>query len=519
MKSLVMPFSGKAALLALLIAPLSSLADEGKDVPALQVRVTGGTIEGSTGTDASVRAFKGIPFAKPPVGELRWKAPQPAEAWDGVKKATTYAPGPIQESVLNLMLGAPTDFSEDCLYLNVWTPAKSAGERLPVMYWIHGGAFAMGSTSTPIYDGSQLTKRGVVVVSVGYRLGAFGFLAHPELTKEGGKGNFGLLDQIAGLKWVRENIAAFGGDPGCVTIFGESAGSVSVGLLATSPKAKDLFHRVIAQSGSSFSPPKTANEAGHFVPTLQLAEVEGVKFLEKLGAKDIAAARALPAKKVLKGGFAPMPCIDADVVPMDSHTAFLRGEFNDTPVMTGSNSDDGGMFALATTPGRFRETAATFGEHADKILAAYPHAKWSESSRAGKDAIRDICFAWPAWTWARLQSAHGKNKAFLYYYDHRNSPDKGADHGAEIAYIFGNVARSKPADRAMSDLVSSYWVNFAKTGDPNGPGLPEWTAFTGKSGKAMDLDAQPGMHPVPNLEQLKVWDAYYESCREKAQAP
>jgi para-nitrobenzyl esterase len=272
-----------------------------------EAAVTGGRVSGVVTN--GIAAFKGIPFAAPPVGDLRWKAPQPVKAWTGVKAATTFGASCLQDTTFVKLFGAPELISEDCLYLNVWTPAKSANERLPVMVWIYGGAFTGGMTSIPAYDGALLAEKGVVLVSIAYRVGAFGFLAHPELTKEGGTGNFGLQDQIAGLRWVKDNISKFGGDPRAVTIFGESAGGISVSMLAASPAAKGLFHRAISESGGNFGPAKTANEGGATVPSLAVAEAAGQAFLKRLGVTDIKAAREIPATKIQAvpgGGFWPV---------------------------------------------------------------------------------------------------------------------------------------------------------------------------------------------------------------------
>src|SRR5690606_30861266 len=263
---------------------------------AAQVRtadVTGGTVEGVTAD--GVTSFKGIPFAAPPVGELRWRAPEPLEPWDGVLRADTFGPSCMQAESMMAFLAAPPVISEDCLYLNVWTPARDAGERLPVMVWIYGGGFAAGSTASPSYAGTEIAKNGIVVVSIAYRVGPFGFLAHPELSEESGtgSGNYGLLDLIAGLGWVRDNIAAFGGDPGNVTIFGESAGGYAVSMLAASPLAAGLFHKAISQSGASFSTPRTGPRApGLDMPSLAIAEAEGQAFIEVLSGANIAATRA-----------------------------------------------------------------------------------------------------------------------------------------------------------------------------------------------------------------------------------
>ena len=491
-----------------------------------EVNVTGGRVAGVAAN--GIVAFKGIPFAAPPVGALRWKAPQPVQPWTGV----------MQDAMFVKLFGAAPALSEDCLYLNVWTPAKSANERLPVMVWIYGGGFVGGMTGIPTYDGTRLAEKGVVLVSVAYRLGAFGFLAHPALSKESGKGsgNFGLQDQIAGLRWVKDNIARFGGDPSRVTIFGESAGGIAVSMLAASPAAKGLFHRAISESGGSFGPPRFATEGGQSVPPLRVAEAAGQSFLMKAGATDIAAARALPAEKIqaaqgagLQAAATFWPVFDGDVLPGDQYELYRAGRFNDTPVLIGTNSDEGGMFAApGMTPERFEsEIRAGYGKHADAILAAYPHGTPGQAAQAGKDVMRDSVFAWHTWAWALLQSQKGKGKAYVYYFDHRTTRSvTGANHGDEIAYVFRNLnvggvlgpPPPRPEDIVMSDLVSSYWVNFAKTGDPNGPGLPMWAAFTPTDQRAMHFDTKSSARPVPNMTPIKALDDYYAWRRDEIKA-
>ncbi len=491
-----------------------------------QVRVTGGIIEGIRRQDG-IRVFKGIPFAEPPVGELRWKAPQPVKPWSGMKETNGWGTSPIQNGIPVLFPGAPNHFGEDCLNLSVWTPAKKLDEKLPVMVWIYGGGFAGGLSAPWGFDGTHLAQKGVVVVSLNYRLGPFGFLAHPDLTKEGGKGNFGLLDQIAALEWVRENITAFGGDPKCVTVFGCATGGISVSLLTVSPQAKGLFHRVINGSGPSFGPPKTAAMgASPLMPTLKSAEKDGEKFLDKLGAKDIAAARRLPASAIETGAsdFGWIPVCDGDVLPGDPFVLFAQGQFNDKPLLIGSNSDDAGYFGLlGTSPEDFASFARGFGEFGEKIVAVHPHASYAEASRSAKDLIRNELFAWPAWTWARLQSAKGTSKAFLYYFDDPRAHSPNAvGLGGMVLYVLNNMdqdtSRASPEDVKFADLMSSYWVNFAKKGDPNGPRLPEWSAFMATNPKALVLDASPAMKPVPNLKQLEVLDAYFTGVRKQASA-
>ena len=483
------------------------------------VKITRGTVEGVV--KDGIASFKGIPFAAPPVGDLRWRSPQPVKPWEGVRKADEFGPGPMQDTAFGAMLGGPQKISEDCLYLNVWTGAKKAGEKRPVMVWIYGGGFGIGMTSSPAYDGTNLAKKGVVLVSVAYRVGPMGFLAHPELSKESGKGSgaYGIQDQIAGLRWVKENIAKFGGNPKNVTIFGESAGGMAVGMLTTSPMAKGLFHRAISESGGAMTPPRT---------TLKAAEEQGQAYLSKLGAKDIKAARALSAEaiqKETKGMGSFWPVADGETIAEDQYGLFEAGKFNDTPILVGTNSDEGGLFVTQ------KITSAAFekmirdgrGPGAAAILKAYPYATDAEATKSAKDIMRDSTFAWPTWTWAKLQSRHGKNKAFVYYFDHRTpaSPE-GANHAAEIPYVFGNLGgfggSTGPEDKALSDLLSSYWINFAKKGDPNGPGLPVWPAFDEKEQKTMFFDKTPSARRHPNLDKIMAFEAYFAKLREDAKA-
>jgi para-nitrobenzyl esterase len=523
-----LPFVAASAA-AVLLCALQARAE------VREAGVTGGHVAGASAS--GIASFKGIPFAAPPVGPLRWKAPQPVKPWTGVKQATAFGASCMQDAMFPRLFNAPPAMSEDCLYLNVWTPAKAAGDALPVMVWIYGGGFVGGQTSVQAYDGTRLAEKGVVLVSVAYRLGVFGFLAHPDLSRESGKGsgNYGLEDMIAGLQWVKANIAKFGGDPGRVTIFGESAGGIAVSMLAASPAAKGLFHRAISESGGNFGPARFANEGGMNVPALKVAEAAGQTFLSKTGAADIKAAREIQAE-TLQSAMGPglqaafWPVFDGDVLPGDQYELYRANRFNDTAVLIGTNSDEGGLFAQpGMTPTLFEsQIRAGYGKEADVILAAYPHATDAEAARAGKDIFRESAFAWHTWAWAMLQAQKGHGKAYLYYFDHRTpqSPN-GAGHGSEIAYVFrnlggggalGSTTPPRPEDVKMSDLMSSYWVNFAKSGDPNGPGLPQWPAFAAASQQAMFFDRQPGARPVPNMPQVKALDGYYAWRRDEARS-
>jgi para-nitrobenzyl esterase len=492
------------------------------------VKVTGGSVQGvATG---NVVSFKGIPFAAPPTGENRWRAPQPVRNWSGVKRADTFGPGCMQDPSMAVMFGAPPRVSEDCLYLNVWTPARTPNERLPVMVWIYGGAFAAGMTSIPLYDGTHLAQQGVVVVSIAYRVGPFGFLAAPQLGREGkGQGNYGLLDMIDGLQWVKKNIEGFGGDPSHVTIFGESAGGIAVSMLAASPLAKGLFQRAISESGGYFQPPKFANEGGQNGLPLKLAEKQGEQFFKDLGTQDVAAARTLGAELIQREAGPALaarfwPVYDGYVLPGDEYELYELDRFNDTPVLIGTNSDEGALFAQpGVTAASFQaQVKQGYDLKASSILAAYPSNTDSDAAVSSKNLFRDTAFAWPTWAWARLQSRVGKNPAYVYYFDHRTplTPD-GATHGAEMQYVFGNFdPRQGPpsaADIALSEKMMAYWVNFAKYGNPNGSGLPNWPIFSENLQQVLYIDGTIAAKPVPNINQLQVLNDYYAWRRSEAQ--
>jgi para-nitrobenzyl esterase len=491
--------------------------------------VAGGQVQGTAAE--GVASFKGIPFAAPPTGARRWRPPEPVQPWSGVKQATAFGPACMQDTAVFAQMGmARASVSEDCLYLNVWTPAHTAGEKLPVMVWIYGGAFTSGATSIPTYDGTNLARRGVIVVSVAYRVGPFGFLATPELSRESGhgSGNYGLEDQIAGLKWVQGNIAAFGGDPSRVTVFGESAGGIAVSMLAQSPLAKGLFQRAISESGGNFGPAKLGNEGGMNVQPLALAEKTGQAFLASVGAQSLGQARALSAEAVLKGKGMTWPNYDDHVLPHDPYALYEAGRQNDTPVMIGTNSDEGAMFTPPNvTPQAFeQQVRAGYGEYADKILAAFPHATDQEAFRAAKNVFRDTAFAWPSFTWARLQAQKGKGRVFTYFFTQHspatagpfNDPE-GATHASEIAYVFGNLSPDYgPQDRALSDRMGAYWTNFAKTGDPNGAGLPSWTPFSTGTEDTLVLGPDIQIRSTPNKPELITLDGYYGWRRDQAKS-
>jgi para-nitrobenzyl esterase len=483
------------------------------------VKVEGGLVQGVAAGGLTV--YKGLPFAAPPVGGLRWRAPQPAAKWTGVRSADQYAPGCLP----SMGDPPPSGASEDCLYLNVWTPAKSAGDRLPVLVWIYGGGFNGGATSVPVHDGAKLARRGVVLVSLAYRVGVLGFYAHPELSAESPhhvSGNYGLLDMVAGLQWIQRNIAAFGGDPKRVTIFGESAGGIAVSMLCASPLAKGLFHGAISQSGGSFGPSSKSPVPGENMRVLADAEASGAEMAAS--APSLKELRALPAEKVIEAGRRQRgmawPIVDGWVIPDDQYRLYEAGRFNDTPILVGYNSDEGLSFTRVRTPDEYvAGVRARYGPFADRLLEAYPSAA-DRIPKTARDLARDSAFGWHTWSWARLQSARGKGKAFLYYFDQHpehapGSPeaDHGAPHGVDVPYVFENLETvGRPAtdgDRRVSDAMAAYWTNFAKRGDPNGAGLPAWPAFSDSAPVVMYFADTPKTGTVPSESSLRVLDGYF----------
>jgi para-nitrobenzyl esterase len=467
--------------------------------------------------DEELTVYRGIPFAAPPIGNLRWRPPQPAAKWDGVREATEFGLDPYQGD-------GKGNVGEDCLYLNVWTPAKRADERVPVLVWIYGGGFSGGGTSGGGTTGKHLARKGVVLVSINYRVGSLGFLAHPELSAEsphGVSGNYGLQDMIAGLRWVQKNIAAFGGDPDRVTIFGESAGGIAVSMLCASPEAKGLFHGAISQSGGSFGPHRVTTYPGENMRLLADAERSGEAYVKAAGASSIAELRQLPPAKLPSGwGLGTgWPIIDGWLIPGDQHTLYQAGKYNDVPVIVGYNSDEGLSFAREKTAAEFiANTQRRFGPFAERLLKAYPPGDPSVP-RTARNLLRDAAFGWHTWSWARLQSRTGKAKVFFYYFDQypARSPDSpeadhGMAHGPDVLYVFKTLDPKKPytaGDWAISETVATYWTNFAKRGDPNGPGVPAWPQFEESDRQLMYFKNEAFPGPVPSADAMEVLDEYF----------
>ena len=499
----------------LLLAFVAATAAFASDRPA-PVATQYGLVQGTTLDDLTV--YKGIPFAAPPVGEWRWKAPQPAAPWDGVKQTTDYGPDPFQGD-------GSGHVSEDCLYLNIWTPAKTPDAKVPVLVWIYGGGFSFGGNANPTHNGEFLARKGVVLVTVNYRVGPLGFLAHPELSAESPhhvSGNYGLLDQIAGLKWIQQNIAAFGGDPDRVTIFGESAGGIAVSMLCASPEAKGLFHGAISQSGGSFGPDRETTYPGENMHLLADAEQAGVAFAARAGVDSIAAFRALPPNQI-PGGFgsgAAWPIVDGWIIPDDQYRLYEAGHYNDVDILVGYNSDEGLSFSREKTPAEFiANVEKRYGPWTDRLLAAYPVGE-DTVPKTARDLMRDAAFGWQTWAWARLQARTGDSNVFLYYFDqHPERPasgpqaDHGMPHGVDVPYVFQTLNRDDAnltaGDWAISDTVSTYWTNFAQRGDPNGPGVPAWPQFTNENPQAMHFQNHAFIGPVPSEASLKILDQYF----------
>ena len=496
--------------------------------PLLRTHVETGDVEGIP--DGILAVYKAIPYAAPPVGNLRWREPQPAQPWEGVLKADEFGPWPPQPSRRD---GSHPKMSEDCLYLGIATPATSVNDRLPVMVWIHGGGF-----QTEHYGGDlwkHLALRGVVIVSVEYRTGALGFMAHPELTKEsqnGHSGNYGLLDQIYALQWVKRNIANFGGDPSKVTIFGESAGAISCSILCASPLAKGLFRACISQSGGSFAPWSDNNRSLVANASQKGAEQQGLAFQKHLKKKNLKQLRKMDALELTGdnvgfGGF--WPCVDGYVITDDLYRLYERGEFNDVPVIVMTNSDEGALFSRSMQPEDFKNAAkGIFGNMADEALKLYPANTVDEAFHANGDMFRDMGFAWPSFAWVSLQNKIGKKPAYAAFLAQPSTRSfsgdprrRGVAHADDILYLNGEFLTQPdkyPAEAAVAEIMQQYWVNFAKTGNPNGKGLPYWPAFDTSKPTTMQFSNGASLIMLPNSEQIYFIDRFYQMKREETES-
>ncbi|MDX2031542.1 MAG: carboxylesterase/lipase family protein [Blastocatellia bacterium] len=509
------------AVVALLVATALTGSAVAQDL----VKTANGTLEGSVDKSAGIRSFKGVPFAAPPVGELRWKPPQPVKNWQGARKADKFGPRCMQRAIFGDMAFRSNGMSEDCLYLNVWTPAKTGREKLPVLVYFFGGGFMAGDGSEPRYDGESMARKGVVALTVNYRLGVFGFFAHPELTAESPRrasGNYALFDQHAALQWVRQNIAAFGGDPNRVTIAGESAGSIAVSAQMASPLSKNLIAGAIGESGSIIS-------ALSAVPLAE-GEQSGVKFAQAINTPSLAALRAMPAEQLLEATAKPglprfSPTVDGYFFPKSPVEIFAAGEQAHVPLLAGSNSEESGYFGILgreqpTVENYRKALQRLYNDKADEIFKLYPATNETEVMDAAQDLAGDRFIGYSTWKWVDLATRTGGKPTYYYLYARPRPPmrqemgnavpglaggvitgpqaaanprprPRGAVHSAEIEYAMGNLRLNNvfawtPDDHKVSQVMQEYFANFIKTGDPNGGALPSWPKFA--AGQRLIID-------------------------------
>ncbi len=473
------------------------------------IRIENGLIAGFFNVNTGVTAYKGIPFAEPPIGPLRWKAPQPAGKWKGIRNCLAFGPSPMQPKPVSFFMIGPEfvvpkqPLSEDCLYLNVWTAARSAAERRPVLVWIYGGGFFSGGAAASGYSGEALAKKGIVFVSFNYRLGIFGFFSHPGLSAENPhhiSGNYALLDQIAVLNWVRKNIQAFGGDPEKVTIAGQSAGSISVNCLLASPLAKGLFRGAIAESGSMVLENPVIS-----MKKLAVAEKLGSALAAKLKANNIQDLRNLSADSLEKASGFYFPVADGYVMPASIAEIYKASKQTHVPFLTGWNADEGFLLGIKRKE-EFTKEGSVFGPDSALFSTYFPSVTDSQSLASQIAFSVDKTIGIPQYIWALKQNENNNAKTFLYLFT-RKPPafgDKkkfGAYHSAEIGYALHNLDSIQrpwePVDRHLEEIVSGYWVNFVKSGDPNGDQLPDWPAFSAKDAITMILSEHPVAKQLP----------------------
>jgi para-nitrobenzyl esterase len=533
-----------SVLLVAVLVMSMSYAQSQNPTSAPVVKIANGTLQGLD--ESGIRTFKGIPFAAPPVGNLRWREPQPVKNWQGVRKADKFGPRAMQRAVFGDMNFRSNGMSEDCLYLNVWTPAKSATDKLPVMVYFYGGGFIAGDGSEPRYDGESMARRGIVAVTVNYRLTIFGFFTHPELTKESphhASGNYGLLDQSAALRWVQQNIAVFGGDPKKVTIAGESAGSFSVSAQMASPLSKNLIAGAIGESGSLLGtlPP---------VP-LRAAEDTGAKFAKNIGAGSLAALRAISAEDLLETTAKPATprfavTVDGYFFPKSPLEVYSKGEEAHVPLLVGWNSEEMNYRAIMgqdkLTPESYTSTIQKlYGEGAGEVSRLYAGSTDEELQRAATALASDRFIGYSTWKWSDLQSKTGGKPVYRYLYERARPAMRaemgnvtaglaggvvkatdsnavkmpvasGAVHSAEIEYALGNLPTNRvyewqPEDYKVSEIMQAFFANFIKTGNPNGLGSPEWPAITGNGTvSVMHINVYSTAQPEKNRERYEFLD-------------
>ena len=480
------------------------------------VKTKNGVVEGTGKQKSGVRMFKGIPYAAPPVGDLRWAAPQPASNWKDARDATKFAARCMQQPIFGDMVFRSDGMSEDCLYLNVWTAANKKGEKLPVLVYFYGGGFIAGDGSEPRYDGESLAAKGMVVVTMSYRLGVWGFLSHPELSKESpnqASGNYGLLDQAAALKWVSENVEAFGGDSKKITIGGESAGSFSVSAQMASPLSKNLINGAIGESGSVLS----TKSGLRFVPLVE-GEKKGAEFAMSLKANSLKELRALTTEQIQEATKQPWKwqfpmTIDGYFFTESPIKTYEEGNQAKVPLLVGWNSEESNWRAVMTnnepTPENYEKVIKEkFGEKASEVLKLYPGKSREQIIESATDLAGDQFISYSTWKWADLQSRTSGKNVYRYYFAHPRPPMKnpgsnpytptGAVHSAEIEYAFGNLPGTEVfawtgADYKVSNVMQNFFANFIKTGNPNGANLPEWKSLsTNEPIYFMRFDANSG---------------------------
>ncbi len=535
--------TGFVLLAVMLVSSINVFAQD-------QVKISNGTLEGTTNTSTGIHSFKGIPFAAPPVGDLRWKEPQPVQNWKGIRKADHFGNNAMQKNVFGDMMFRSAGMSEDCLYLNVWTPAKSSKEKLPVLVYFYGGGFVAGDGSESRYDGESMAQKGIVTLTVNYRLGVFGFLSHPELTAESphhASGDYGLLDQYAALEWVKKNIAAFGGDPDKVTIAGESAGSIAVCAQMASPLSKNLIAGAIGESGGMINPT---------LPAIPLADGEknGVAFAQKVNATSLAALRAIPADQLLelasKQGNPPMsPTVDGYFLTKTPAEVFAAGEQAKVPLLVGWNSAEVPYQALMwgdlPTPENYlKKLKSLYNDKADEVLKLYPGSTRDVVVKSATELGSDRFIVYSTWKWADLAAQTGGKPVYTYVFgkprpamvaamgnakaglaggvikggtdDSKSkapAPYAGASHASEIEYAMGNLAGNKvydwkPEDYKVSATMEDYFANFIKTGNPNGNGLPKWEANKESVTQSININVETKPEPVATA-RYKFLDQIY----------
>jgi len=538
----------KRAILAMIFLTTSGLCAQGSNAFPVQAHTDKGIIEGNYDTNTGIQTYFGVPFAKPPVGNLRWKAPQPMEPWEGVKITKAFGPRPMQTNVFGDMKSRSAGVSEDCLYLHIWTPAKRNTEKLPVLVYYYGGGNVAGDASEYRYDGESMAKKGMVVVTPNYRLNIFGYLAHPELSAEApykASGNYGALDQVAALEWVKDNIAAFGGDPDKITIAGESAGSIGVSTLMASPLSKNLIAGAIGESGAAIFPTMAP------VPLAE-AERQGADFLQKAGVSSVKALRSLPARDIYEmynesGRFGFPMVVDGYFLPAALPELFEKGQQAQVPLLLGWNSAEipgmAFMQGAPYTPENFEaKVNEAYPELHAEVLAAYPHGNAREVEYSATALASDRFIVYSTWKWFDLHRKHSEQKVFRYLYSKLRPPLKdqslmpglaggtvratedaparpapiGAPHACEIEYCMGNLHLVEDYawtadDYTVSETMQAFFANFVRQGDPNSPDLPDWPAAKASetAPPVMVLDVQSQSVPATTDTRFRVHEKYY----------